>query len=218
MNMEQNRSAIIKDVSSALKENAVMSLTITHPPLAKVKAASCPLKAARNNKNPSQPGEDMPISELKKMIFSAPDVRNTPNEETAGSEYQSAFQDDAPDEPMSPKQRYKIGRLQEKEKRRDDKAFSKMRKAVKKRGFGTGVLYELDDPADIYSMSNEEIKQVEFSGVINEDAFYDFNSPADASNISSMTKTKKTYFIIIGFLIVILGIMLILINNIMSIF
>lgn len=125
---------------------------------------------------------------------------------------------DEDNEELSPKQLAKLEKAQEKERKRNEKAYNKMRADIQKRGFGTGVLKKLDDPADIYGMSDEDIRQIEVAGIINEDGYYTFTYPEDYGNIEKKKMPKKTILLIAGFAVAVLVLTVVLINNILEFF
>ena len=138
----------------------------------------------------------------------------SPLAEDVSSDY--AYEEE--EEELSPKELAKLEKAQEKERKRNEKAYSKMRKDIQKRGFDTGVLKKFDDPADIYALSDEDIRQIEVAGVINEDGYYTFTYPDDFGNIEKRKIQKSTVLLISGFALAVLILIVILINNLMTFF
>lgn len=122
------------------------------------------------------------------------------------------------EEELSPKELAKLEKAQEKERKRNEKAYGKMRKDIQKRGFDTGVLKKFDDPADIYALSDEDIRQIEVAGVINEDGYYTFTYPDDFGNIEKKKFQKSTVLLILGFAVAVLILTVVLINNLLTLF
>ena len=127
-------------------------------------------------------------------------------------------EEDAAEENLSPKELSRLAKAEEKERRKNEKAYEKMRRDIKKRGFGTGLLRTLDDPADIYSLSDDEIRQIEAAGIINSDGYYTFTYPEDFEDIRREKLPKKTVLLFSGFAAAVLILFVILINNILTIF
>lgn len=134
------------------------------------------------------------------------------------SPYEPAGMSNEEEEELSEKQLAKLEKARAKEEKRNEKAYNKMRHDIQKRGFGTGVLKQLDDPADIYDLSDEDIRQIEVAGIINSDGYYTFTYPEDFNDIEKDKMPKKAILIFAGFAVAVILLTVILINNLMSIF
>lgn len=130
----------------------------------------------------------------------------------------NAAEDTETDENLSPKELSRLAKAEEKERKRNEKAYEKMRRDIQKRGFDTALLRELDDPADIYSLSDDDIRQIEAAGLINGDGYYTFTYPEDFADIKREKPEKKTILLFSGFGAVTLILFVILINNLLAIF
>lgn len=96
--------------------------------------------------------------------------------------------------PLSAKEQKKL----EKEKQREQKLFEKNRKEAHKRGYDTSVLMQLDDPAEISDLSNEELNQIQASSIVNNDNFYDYIPPEDSEDLKKEPLPKSRIIIIGG--------------------
>ena len=203
MNIEKRREELYAQVMDALEKEPV-TLTYSSP---KIKRARIIFVSKEPIDNPETLKEvkDQDLT-LSGILFGDP------------GNYTSKPPEGEPEEELTEKEKRKLEKAKEKETKREEKAFQKMRKDVKKRGFETGVLYELNDPADIYSMSDEEITQVEFASIINGDGFYNFQYPDDHEDMKNDSRgRRKATMFIIGFAVVVIALMVIFINNLMSI-
>lgn len=103
-------------------------------------------------------------------------------------------------------------------KKRDEKAYRKMRDDIRKRGFNTGILLNLNDPSDIYDMSDKEISQLEMASLINADGYYDFEYPKDFESLENKKADKKIIFIFTGFALLFVIVTFIFIRNVFALF
>lgn len=106
----------------------------------------------------------------------------------------------------------------EKQKKLNEKAMRKMTRDIEKRGFSPDIFSLLSDPADIYEMSDDELLQINASGLVNEDGFYSFRWPSDFENAKDISKVKRTAVFIASFCLVITVLLVVLINNVFSLF
>lgn len=196
MDIEEKKRMIASELE---KELPGRPLTITF--------SSPPVKGAR----PYLPGkdaggafgqEDGPSSEDAPPAVSDPSRREDPEEEAD----------------LTEKEQARLLKAEEKDRRRNEKAYEKMRRDIQKRGFDTALLRELEDPADIYSLSDDDLRQIEAAGIINGDGYYSFTYPEDFADIRKEKIPKKTILIFIGFTVLTLVFFIILLNNILSVF
>jgi len=122
------------------------------------------------------------------------------------------------EELLTEKEQARLLKAEEKDRRRNEKAYEKMRRDIQKRGFDTALLRELEDPADIYSLSDDDLRQIEAAVIINGDGYYSFTYPEDFADIRKEKIPKKTILIFIGFTVLTLVFFIILLNNILSVF
>lgn len=233
MDIEKRREFLYNTVMEAL-EAEPCTLTISSP---KIKSARIVFVAKEPIENPTALKELTQEEILEALVL--PGAGDEADEAATAqdaakqniSEYQNqlahrkadkkvpAYEDEYNEEDLSAKEKHKLEKIKEKEAKREEKALKKMRKDVKKRGFETGVLYELNDPADIYTMTDEEITQIEFASVINEDGFYNFKYPDDHEDIKKDARgRKKTTYVILGFSAVVIILLVIIVNNVLALF
>lgn len=218
MNVEEKKAYLIKYLEEALKSEP-LSLTFSSP---KISSARIIVVSKEKLMEPTVLKEikASELTELEKRVLDAQKQQSINSIAANPAVDIPAELNDTRDEneELSARQQRKAEKLIEKNKKKDEKALNKMRKDIKKRGFETGVLYELNDPADIYDMSNEEITQIEFASVINQDGFYNFEFPADIDDLYKETKGNKTMLIVGGFVFIVVALAVIFINNVMSLF
>lgn len=113
---------------------------------------------------------------------------------------------------------YKAQKKRLKEQKKEEKTFKKIQKDAHKRGYDTGLLYQLDSPEDLYDLKDEEIEQIQAAGIVNEDGFYSFVYPEDAHSFKR-EKTPASRILIVAILCAaFLGLLFILIRNIFNLF
>ena len=119
------------------------------------------------------------------------------------------------DEPIYDARKLKKKR---KEKQREQKAFERIRKDAHKRGYDTSVLVRLEEPEDLYSLSDDEIDQIRAAGFVNEDGFYNFVYPDDVGDIKKFHFSKKRILLLSAVIVTFFILVVILVNNVMNLF
>ncbi len=154
MNVEEKKAYLIKCLEEALKSEP-LSLTFSSP---KISSARILVVSKEKLMEPTVLKEikASELTELEKRVLDAQKQQSINSIAANPAVDIPAELNDTRDEneELSARQQRKAEKLIEKNKKKDEKALNKMRKDIKKRGFETGVLYELNDPADIYDMSN----------------------------------------------------------------
>lgn len=111
---------------------------------------------------------------------------------------------------------YKELKQKQKEELKQSKQYNKSRKDLHKRGFDTGILKELDNPEDVYDLTDDEIAQIEIAGYINKDGYYTFVYPRDIAEAQEEGISGKRFALILGCLAVSLLIVWKIISNVMN--
>jgi len=195
MDLEEKKRMIASELEKELSGRPI-TITFSSPP---VKGARLYLPGKDDGGAFGQ--EDGPSSEDAPPAVSDPLRREYSEEEL-----------------LTEKEQARLLKAEEKDRRRNEKAYEKMLRDIQKRGFDTALLRELEDPADIYSLSDDDLRQIEAAGIINGDGYYSFTYPEDFADIRKEKIPKKTILIFIGFTVLTLVFFIILLNNILSVF
>lgn len=205
--IDEKKEKIIAEIEKELAKDPVQ-LNFSSP---RIRSAR-PFVVIGNGADPGTDSSDIEEeTEEKWEKRDSPYPQMIPPEETREEEEDE-------EEELSPKQLAKLEKARAKEEKRNEKAYNKMRIDIQKRGFGTGVLKKLDDPADIYDLSDEDIRQIEVAGIINSDGYYTFTYPEDFNDIDKDKLPKKAILIFAGFAVAVILLTVILVNNLISIF
>lgn len=203
MNTEEKREYLIKKIEAELEKSPV-EIVISSPHL----------KSAR------KPGavydQPAPPPENDAPSCSRPEVLPPHRANESGEVY---IEEEPPaDEKRLARKQKKERKEAQRQQKKYDKAYKKMQKDIVKRGFDTAVLTRLNDPADIYHMSDDEIREIEIAGVINSDGYYSFVYPQDYDSAKKQKTSRRTFFIIAGFILAVAVLLIVLINNIFALF
>lgn len=204
MNTEEKREYLFEKVMSEL-EKAPIEIIISSPRLKSARKPACYKQAAP----PPLPKNDAPVSER-------PEALPSHHVNESGEIYKE--EEPAIDEKRLARKQRKEQKEAVKQQKKYEKAYKKMQKDIVKRGFDTAVLTRLNDPADIYHMSDDEIREIEIAGVINSDGYYNFVYPQDYDSAKKQKTSRRTFFIIAGFILAVAVLLVVLINNIFSLF
>lgn len=218
VNTEEKREYLIKKIAAELEKSPV-EIYISSPRLASARKGSetaQPVSASNPAAHPAPEPEAFPEPDSRRPSYEKHEAE-LPRHASEVTEIQG--DEDAQE---NPKQLARKQKKEEKEalkqQKKYEKAYRKMQKDITKRGFDTAVLTRLNDPADIYHMSDDEIKEIEIAGVINSDGYYNFIYPKDHDSAKQHKTSRKIIFLTAGFILAVVVLLIVLINNIFSLF